>query len=113
MDERSDSLHPHPVNLGPGERGVSVALGALMLWRAAGVPVIGPFLLAVGGAALVWRGITGYCPVQQRLCEERRARPARPTAGDDTDAVTVASEDSFPASDPPSWTPVSGSTRRH
>jgi len=83
------------VNVGDTERLASViAGGVLALWGLARRTPVG-IALAVAGGALAYRGATGWCPVYARLAARDR---------DGVDIVTRASEDSFPASDPPSWT---------
>ena len=85
------------VYVGETERVVSViAGGALALWGLARRSPLG-IALAAAGAALAYRGATGWCPVYAQLSARER---------DEIDIVTRASEDSFPASDPPSWAPV-------
>jgi uncharacterized membrane protein len=44
-------------------------------------------------------------PVGQRTLASNAARKPEPKKGWNRDVVTTASEESFPASDPPSWTP--------
>src|SRR5260370_1934928 len=72
-------------------------------------------LLAIGGALLLGRALTGHCSLYRALgIDTRDARPARPpeTHGygkgggpSIADEVERASEASSPASDPPSCNP--------
>jgi uncharacterized membrane protein len=122
MSESEARAGNWPTNLGAGERTLSIAVGGALLWRALGGPVLGPLVLTLGGATLIWRGLNGFCPVKERLqsgqSEPETAGPysvaksVRRRAGR-SDPVQQASEDSFPASDPPSWTPTNGPARRH
>jgi hypothetical protein len=91
-----------------------------------GFPLIGQIGAAAIGAAIVFPPLTlpivmgcfaGLvaaalnCQKAGRSQPKRaapRGRPRRPP-----NKVTEASEESFPASDPPSWTPVTGTRTRH
>lgn len=96
------------VNLGTFERIGSTITGTALILRALGRPTLGRTVLAIGGAALLQRGLTGHCAAYQRLGISTAAREEP-----EPDAVDCASEDGCPASDPPSWTPVVGPAARH
>jgi uncharacterized membrane protein len=93
-------------NVGDGERAVSTVLGAALLINGVLRPSLWHTLLAFGGAALVQRGLTGRCNLYRSLGIDTATRDRVPQHR--LDRVERDSDDSFPASDPPSWTPVAG-----
>jgi len=94
-------------NLGTFERIGSTLMGMALISRALGRPSLGRLALAISGAALLQRGLTGHCAAYQRLGISTALREEP-----EFDTVSRASDDSFPASDPPSWTPVVGPAAR-
>lgn len=90
------------VNVGRPERILSTLGAALMTWRGLRRGGLGGWLAAATGVAFIARGVSGFCPVYNafglNFCQPREAGHAS-----DDERVEVASEDSFPASDPPSW----------
>ena len=93
---------PRRVNVGETERWLSVlGGGALAILGLSRESLPGLAVAAVGGS-LVYRGLTGHCSLYRALgldtAAPARRRVRRAIA---EDPVAEASEESFPASDPP------------
>ena len=124
MSLSNDLPHDLPRNVGTVERIVSVALGAGALAAFLRRPRVTRLPVAMLGGALLFRGATGHCPAKAIAANAGcgccggglRAGSREPegspeessTEREDTerrDSVQEASEESFPASDPPSFNP--------
>lgn len=85
---------------------LSVAAGAFLVSGLRRRSLAGLFLV-LGGGGLAWWAAAG---ADERRMRRGRLRAAMPTRPQGVDPISDASEDSFPASDAPSWTPTTGNT---
>jgi hypothetical protein len=103
--QRHQEWFPAP-NLGATKRILTMIAGGVLL---ASALRRGNFLMGFAGSVLAARGISGFCPAYRLAGHDQRRRQPGAEAVRDRDSseddVTLAAEQSFPASDPPSFNP--------
>jgi uncharacterized membrane protein len=93
------------VNVSEPERWASFVLGGMMALLGVQLRSVKGGILALKGAVLIHRAVTGHCYAYQALgVNTETGEPSLRT--ERRDEVHDASVDSFPASDSPSWTPT-------